>query len=1325
MLSKKILKYKASVLFLFVLLLSVMGDAMAQTSLGFRITDASVTERDTFTVTIVADSVLTGREVYSYTFYVTYSPTYLEFLQIEGTGTLLSSWGEPTVNSTNEGTIRIAGAGSSALSGSGDMIILKFVSKTSGGTNISFDTSESYLNERNPSSVFTNGYVSAAQLSTPNIYPDYQNMFIGDVVQMTVSGGEEPYVYAVENTSVAVITDQSKVQATGAGTTRVYVTDNKGQVSYTTGLFDVRSVRMGLDEVSAWPADTFYIPVLIEVAPGTNIYSGKIELIYDSGITGITNDIVEGDYQASFQSNAGVSSVSVSFASTSPITGSGILCYLGFRANSSGNRWINYGDITFNESLKAWTTKNTYYITVNTLPSISLSPVSGTLLWGDMLQVVASGGTAPYTYSVSNSDIATIDSQGNLKALSGGEVTVTAVDAHGAVVTSSIFTVNDCNVTVNNTDGVLDVDTRVPITVSQLPSGRSIYGFKGSFTFDDANLDFVRVDALSSILLEGTASGNTISLSGASSEGITSGTIGYLVFRIKNTLALNATAAIGFASFSANENTIYTSLESGYITRVEQVSYRPVANAGQDFSVQEGQTAQLDGSASYDNDNDPLTYKWIAPSGITLDDETSATPHFTAPWVSEDTPYIFKLVVNDGTDDSDTATVTVTVLQLNIAPTADAGEDKSYIEGSSVSLDGSNSYDPDGDPLAYNWSSLDGIVLFNSTGEKPSFILPQVTQNTEYRFKLVVNDGSLASAPDTVVITALQVNKKPVAFAGGDFEVNEGEQAYLDGSLSYDDDNDAITYLWTAPQNVILSDVTAAKPSFTAPAVHLDSVLSFTLVVNDGMLDSDPDEVLVTVRNVDILSTEAAIDSVIFADMLSFSIDDANNLVTLFMPYGYDITAMSPELKLSENASVSPESGSAQDFSVPVYYTVTAEDGTTVRVWKVVVDVPERTFTRTINAGWNNLSLNVKPSDMHISAVFGGMTFQELDYVKSTEYSATYYSSTGWFGDLESFPENRAVRLKKATADNLTVTGKEINPAITPISLVPGWNSIAYLLNKNVAVNDAFDVTSIPEGNVVLKGESGSSVYFEGTGWSGEIDSLRVLYGYKINVENSAELLYDAAGVTKSVSVARYTRDELLKMYNLNPSQFRYSSTLIAEVSGSDGTGTVGQGDLLIAYKDYECRGVSEARYISSLGRYVFVLTYYANVSDENVNFKLKNENAELPTDYAVAFTPDEITGSATAPKPLYVGEATGKENISSLSLVIYPNPVRDFVRISAPETITCIGVFNSLGIKVMELNPGSENITVRTGKLTPGIYTFRIESGVDVVIRKVIVASN
>ncbi|MBC8382720.1 MAG: PKD domain-containing protein, partial [Candidatus Cloacimonetes bacterium] len=93
----------------------------------------------------------------------------------------------------------------------------------------------------------------------------------------------------------------------------------------------------------------------------------------------------------------------------------------------------------------------------------------------------------------------------------------------------------------------------------------------------------------------------------------------------------------------------------------------------------------------------------------------------------------------------------------NTPPVADAGVDQVMIEEDIVYLDGSGSYDPDGLPLTYLWSAPAGIELSDSTAVDPTFIAPQVDEDTEYIFSLIVFDGVLYSDPDEVVITVLNI----------------------------------------------------------------------------------------------------------------------------------------------------------------------------------------------------------------------------------------------------------------------------------------------------------------------------------------------------------------------------------------------------------------------------------------------------------------------------------------------------------------------------------------------------------------------------------------
>jgi hypothetical protein len=81
------------------------------------------------------------------------------------------------------------------------------------------------------------------------------------------------------------------------------------------------------------------------------------------------------------------------------------------------------------------------------------------------------------------------------------------------------------------------------------------------------------------------------------------------------------------------------------------------------------------------------------------------------------------------------------------------------------------------------------------------------------------------------------------------------------------------------------------------------------------------------------------------------TIDEAAKTVSLTVPSGTDVTALVPTIVVSAKANVRPASGVAQDFSSPVTYTVTAEDGTT-QTYIVTVSVItgiEASFERTLN----------------------------------------------------------------------------------------------------------------------------------------------------------------------------------------------------------------------------------------------------------------------------------------------------------------------------------------------------------------------------------------
>lgn len=186
---------------------------------------------------------------------------------------------------------------------------------------------------------------------------------------------------------------------------------------------------------------------------------------------------------------------------------------------------------------------------------------------------------------------------------------------------------------------------------------------------------------------------------------------------------------------------------------VHATNQKPIANAGPDQTgVIRGTTVHLDGSSSMDPDNDALTYAWTItsqPSNVQLVGSDTVNPAFIPDKPGD---YVMRLGVNDGYENGDAASVTISV--INRPPTANAGLDQKVIVRNPVTLDGRLSSDPDNDPLTYAWTIVARPQLSTATLTNPSTPLPTFVPDRmgTYKMQLIVNDGYVNSAPDTVTV---------------------------------------------------------------------------------------------------------------------------------------------------------------------------------------------------------------------------------------------------------------------------------------------------------------------------------------------------------------------------------------------------------------------------------------------------------------------------------------------------------------------------------------------------------------------------------------------
>ncbi len=287
------------------------------------------------------------------------------------------------------------------------------------------------------------------------------------------------------------------------------------------------------------------------------------------------------------------------------------------------------------------------------------------------------------------------------------------------------------------------------------------------------------------------------------------------------------------------------------------------------IDVGRNQALQIQGSGSYDPDGTIVSYAWTLPGGSVPGDFGLTGANLsdigfviTTPSAATGTPLTFTLEVTDDDGVTDQATLDLTV--VNNAPVVMLwGEDTTPrtfdIERSTwISLDFSDSFDPDGDNFFFNHSGTiidcqaDFGTNFAVDSTSVSFWLDPdpadaACQGATLTLEVEADDGLLTSTP--LAITFNVLNAPPNAnIQPGDQVLDPGNSLTFDGSSSSDPDPaDTITFAWQVisasdPSVDCASDWAASDPTLdtldvTAPAAASDPecaiAVSVELTVED------------------------------------------------------------------------------------------------------------------------------------------------------------------------------------------------------------------------------------------------------------------------------------------------------------------------------------------------------------------------------------------------------------------------------------------------------------------------------------------------------------
>ena len=271
--------------------------------------------------------------------------------------------------------------------------------------------------------------------------------------------------------------------------------------------------------------------------------------------------------------------------------------------------------------------------------------------------------------------------------------------------------------------------------------------------------------------------------------------------------------------------------------------------------------------ANSDPDNDGLTNLQEYQHGTNPNNQDTDNDGMPDGW---EVTYDLNPNVNDASSDKDNdgfsnlqeyqsgSNPTDPTIIPNQPPVANAGADQNVITGTLVTLNGSESFDPEGALITFLWtfievpvgSNITDASLSDATSPKPTFT-PDI--NGTYRLELVINDGVLESAPDEVAIIASTPNVAPNANAGPDQNAITGTAVYLDGNGSTDPDNGPLllSYLWSfysippvSGSSLTDDDIVDRNEVNASFIPDVDGTYTIKLMVSDGDLSSNDDVVI-------------------------------------------------------------------------------------------------------------------------------------------------------------------------------------------------------------------------------------------------------------------------------------------------------------------------------------------------------------------------------------------------------------------------------------------------------------------------------------------------
>ncbi len=270
-----------------------------------------------------------------------------------------------------------------------------------------------------------------------------------------------------------------------------------------------------------------------------------------------------------------------------------------------------------------------------------------------------------------------------------------------------------------------------------------------------------------------------------------------------------------------------------------------------------------------------------------------------------------------------------------------------------------------------------------------------------------------------------------------------------------------------------------------------------------------------------------------------------------------------------------------------------------------------------IGEGWNWVTINANGKQSAISDILSVGEWTLGDEVKNDSKAISFSEDKKkWYGTLGvgTFDNNKMYKIHSAKSQVLTTNINAANPEKVEISVMPGWNYIAYPLATTEMLAEALANYDAEDGDII-KSQEQFSVYDAKTAtWQGELKALTSGRGYMIKrkegARNAKFRFMASTGVTENEETVR-------------SSKYANNMNLIATISGLP----IENGDSIVAVCNNEIRGCASIQTDSKA-----YLTIQGNKNDIMTMRLMRNGNVVAYANSSIQYADDTVVGTVDNP---------------------------------------------------------------------------------------------